>query len=92
MVQRIDTTIKRITNHYELNKEGTPTLYTSIDAFNIVMREFGGEHEYTTPDNYLGNDNKKSVEYKFSNGLKVHGDFTLNKFKQYQLDHVVFGR
>lgn len=90
-MQRINTTAKRIVNHYELDKEGTPKLYTDIDSFGIVMGEFGATHEYTTPNNFTANNNKKVSEYKFLNGLKVWAEFTLNEFKQYQLNHVVLG-
>lgn len=91
MAQRLKTTAKRIVEHYELDEQGTPKLYTCLDAFNIVMREFGGKHEYTTPDNFLGNNNEKSAEYSFPNGLKVWARFKLNEFKQYQLNHIVLG-
>lgn len=89
-MQRLNTTAKRIINHYELDEQGTPKLYTCMDAFKIVMGEFGGKHEHTTPDNFTG-DNSKSVEYSFSNGLKVWAGFHLNEFKQYQLNHIVLG-
>lgn len=90
-MQRINTTAKRIINHYELDDQGAPKLYTDIDSFGIVMGEFGAKHEYTTPNNYLANDNKKVSEYKFLNGLKVHAEFMLNEFKQYQLTHLILG-
>lgn len=91
-MQRINTTLKRIVEHYEVDiKTGTPKQYSCMDAFNIVMGEFGGKHEYTTPDNWTG-DNSKSVEYSFENGLKVWAGFHLNEFKQYQLNHLVFGK
>lgn len=90
-MQRLTTTLKRIKEHYEVDKEGTPKLYTDIDSFKIVMGEFGGKLEHTTPDNFLGNNSQKSAEYSFENGLKVWAGFNLNEFKQYQLNHLVFG-
>lgn len=91
MAQRLNTTLKRIVNHYEIDKQGTPKFYACIDSFNIVMNEFGGKLEYTTPDNYLADNGEKNAEYSFGNGLKVWAGFNLNEFKQYQLNHVVFG-
>jgi len=90
-MQRLTTTAKRIIEHYELDKEGTPKLYTDIDSFKIVMGEFGGKHEHTTPENFLANNDEKSAEYSFENGLKVWAGFHLNEFKQYQLNHLVLG-
>ena len=90
-MQRLNTTAKRIIEHYDLDKEGTPKLYTDIDSFKIVMGEFGGKHEHTTQDNFLGNNNTKHSEYSFENGLKVWAGFNLNEFKQYQLDHIILG-
>lgn len=91
MAQRLTTTAKRIVNHYELDNEGTPRLHADIDSFGIVMSEFGGKHEHTTPDWYLADNGQKSSEFSFENGLKVYAEFMLNEFKQYQLTHVVLG-
>lgn len=93
MAQRINTTAKRIINHYEIDlATGAPKLQTNLDSFKIVMGEFGAKHEYTTPDNYLGDKTEKHAEYSFANGLKVWAGFNLNEYKQYQLDHIVLGR
>lgn len=91
-MQRLTTTAKRIAEHYELDKEGTPKLYTDIITFGIVMGEFGGKHEWTTPDYWLADNTEKSSEFSFENGLKVWANFKLNEFKSYQLNHLVMGR
>ena len=91
MSERITTTAKKIINHYEPDEQGTPRIYTCLDAFNIVMGEFGAKREYLTPNGLLANDNEKRAEYHFENGLKVAATFELNEFKQYQLNHIALG-
>lgn len=85
-MQRINTTLKRITEHYELDKQGTPKLYSCLDSVNIVISEFGGKLEYQKTDSITPH-----AEYSFENGLKVWAGFELNEFKQYQLNHMIFG-
>jgi len=85
-MQRINTTAKRIVEHYELDKTGTPKLHTDIDSFQIVMGEFGGKLEFQKTDSITPH-----AEYSFSNGLKVWAGFNLNEYKQYQLNHIVLG-
>ena len=85
-MQRINTTAKRIVNHYELDKGGTPKLYTDSDSFDIVMGEFGGKREHKKLDGVT-----PFADYSFENGLKVWAGFSLNEHKQYQLNHIVLG-
>lgn len=85
-MQRLNTTAKRIVEHYELDKEGTPKLYADIDSFQIVMGEFGGKLEHQQTESITPH-----AEYSFENGLKVWAGFNLNEFKQYQLNHLVLG-
>lgn len=87
-MKRINTVVKQIIDHYELDtKTGIPKLHTDIYSFNIVMGELGGKLEYQKTDSVTPH-----AEYTFDNGLKVWAGFNLNKFKQYQLNHLVLGK
>jgi hypothetical protein len=87
-MKRINTVVKQIINHYELDtKTGTPKMHTDIDSFRIVMGEFGGKLEFQNTESVTPH-----AEYTFENGLKVWAGFNLNEFKQYQLNHLVFGK
>lgn len=91
-MQRINTTVKRITEHYELDKQGMPKLHTDLDSFQIVMGEFGGKLWHITGKDILASNNTKTAEYHFENGLKVAATFELNHdLKQYILTHLIFG-